>query len=229
MPGRERFVERFPVLHGHAGLAHAFTLRDPRIETAVERPQALANLAGFHAEVIADLGFESAVTCEQVHGRRVAVVTGAGTTPAARQWGDRRLPGCDGLVTNSSGLLLGIYVADCAAVYLFDPRARAIGLVHSGKRGSELGIVPAAIGLMTGRLGARAEDIVVQIAPCIRPPDYEIDFAAQIRRQCAAAGIAPGNLHDCGASTASDLGRYYSYRLEKGRTGRMLALLAIKR
>ncbi len=226
MPGRERFVERFPVLHGQAGLAHAFTLRDPQVETAVERPQALANLAGFHAGVIADLGFASAVTCEQVHGCEVAEVD-ADITPGSPTR-DRPLPGCDGLVTHSPGILLGIYVADCAAVYLFDPKARAIGLVHSGKKGTELGIVPKAIGLMTTRLGARAEDIIVQIAPCIRPPDYEIDFAAQIRRQSAEAGIAQCNLHDCATSTASDLGRYYSYRLEKGKTGRMLALLGMR-
>ena len=34
-------------------------------------------------------------------------------------------------------------------------------------------------------------------------------------------------VHDCGLCTACDLDRYYSYRAEKGRTGRMLAFLSL--
>jgi copper oxidase (laccase) domain-containing protein len=67
--------------------------------------------------------------------------------------------------------------------------------------------------------------MVALLGPCIRPPWYEIDFAATIARQCELAGI--GVVCDCGITTASDLDRYYSYRVEKGRTGRMLALLGL--
>jgi copper oxidase (laccase) domain-containing protein len=66
---------------------------------------------------------------------------------------------------------------------------------------------------------------VVQLSPCIRPPHYEIDFAAEIVRQCRELGVTA--VHDCGVCTACDLARYYSYRAEKGRTGRMLAFLAL--
>jgi copper oxidase (laccase) domain-containing protein len=38
-------------------------------------------------------------------------------------------------------------------------------------------------------------------------------------------GVKPENLHDCGLCTSTDLQRFYSYRVEKGKTGRMLALL----
>jgi hypothetical protein len=34
-------------------------------------------------------------------------------------------------------------------------------------------------------------------------------------------------IHDAGACTACDIDRYYSYRAEKGKTGRMLALLGL--
>ena len=61
--------------------------------------------------------------------------------------------------------------------------------------------------------------------PCIRPPDYETDFAAQIREQCAECGVPQEAVVDSEVSTASDLERYYSYRVEKGKTGRMLAML----
>ncbi len=72
--------------------------------------------------------------------------------------------------------------------------------------------------------GSVPADLVVQLSPCIRPPHYEIDFAAEIVRQCREAGVTA--VHDCNICTACDLNRYYSYRAEKGRTGRMLALLA---
>jgi len=68
-------------------------------------------------------------------------------------------------------------------------------------------------------------DLIVQLSPCIRPPHYEIDFAADIVRQCRDAGIE--EISDSGVCTGCDLEHYYSYRGEKGRTGRMLALLAL--
>ena len=74
--------------------------------------------------------------------------------------------------------------------------------------------------------GTEPEDLIVVLAPCIRPPHYEVDFAQTIKEQALAQGVLAGNYHDCGICTASDLSRYYSYRVEKGNTGRMLALLS---
>jgi hypothetical protein len=98
-------------------------------------------------------------------------------------------------------------------------------LVHSGKKGTALSIVSEAISGLTKHFGSNPADLIVQLSPCIRPPHYEIDFAADIVRQCREAGVK--NVNDCGVCTACDLQKYYSYRLEKGRTGRMLALLAL--
>jgi hypothetical protein len=109
---------------------------------------------------------------------------------------------------------------------LVDPAHHAIGLVHSGKKGTGLGIVPKAIEAMAAHFGSRASDLVVQLSPCIRPPHYEVDFAANIVRQCQERGVTA--VHDCAVCTACDLNRYYSYRAEKGRTGRMLAFLALR-
>jgi copper oxidase (laccase) domain-containing protein len=122
-------------------------------------------------------------------------------------------------------MALGIYVADCCAIYLVDPVKRAIGLLHSGKKGTELGIAERAVETMAREYGSQPADLVAQLSPCIRPPQYEIDFAAEIVRQLHRAGVP--QVADCGANTAADLDRYYSYRMEKGRTGRLLALLML--
>jgi copper oxidase (laccase) domain-containing protein len=129
-------------------------------------------------------------------------------------------------MTNLPGQLLAIYVADCAAIYLADPVTRAIALLHSGKKGTEGNILGEAVVQMTELYGTRPSDLVCVVSPCIRPPDYEIDFAATIRDQASELGIA--QFHDSCQNTAADLSAHYSYRIEKGQTGRMLALLALR-
>jgi copper oxidase (laccase) domain-containing protein len=158
------------------------------------------------------------LTAEQIHGDKIAVVDRAPTS-------DKEFAGCDGFITNQRGIALGIHVADCCAVYIVDPTTPAIGLVHSGKKGTALGIAGKAIQQMKETFGSNPAEMVVQLGPCIRSPHYEIDFAADIVEQCRAQGAK--QIHDSGACTACRLDLYYSYRAEKGKTGRMLALLGL--
>src|SRR2546423_6892961 len=185
-----------------------------------DKAEALARLDGIHRQILDrhGLGSNSFVTAQQVHGKEIGVVDSSVTE-------DKCFADCDGLITAQSGICLGIYVADCCAVYLFDPVGGAIGLVHSGKKGTELSVVSQAIERMATQFGSRASDLIVQLSPCIRPPHYEIDFAAEIVRQCYDLGVT--SVDDSAVCTACDLARYYSYRAEKGRTGRMLAFLAL--
>ena len=158
------------------------------------------------------------LTAQQIHGDKIAVVDQPVT-------GDNEVAGCDGIIANQKKIALGIHVADCCAIYIADPKTPAIGLVHSGKKGTELAIVSKAVQQMREHFGSDPAELVVQLSPCIRPPHYEIDFAAQIVEQCRAAGVKA--IHDSGVCTACDIDRYYSYRAEKGKTGRMLALLGL--
>ncbi|HYF36837.1 MAG TPA: laccase domain-containing protein, partial [Prosthecobacter sp.] len=192
--------------------------RHPTIPVDAERHEVVERLWAWHRAQAVELGFSARTLCiaQQVHGAQVAVIDQPPPAPIA---------GVDGILTAAPGLLIGIYVADCCAVYLADPVTGACGIVHSGKKGSELGIAGVALRLMAERFGARPQDVRVQLSPCIRPPAYEIDFAAQIRATCLSAGVQPHHFADCGLCTSQDLQRYYSYRMEKGRTGRMLALL----
>ncbi len=211
-------IEQFPALTGIEGLRHGFTLRHPEIPVDVERDTALANLESAHAEAARDLGIGDEITTgEQVHGSHVAVVDSG---PA------EGFNATDGLVTQIPGRALGVFVADCCAVYLVDPVNRACGIVHSGKKGTELGIAREAVARMQEAFGTEPANLVAQLSPCIRPPHYEIDIAVEIVTQCREAGIPESQVHDCGICTASHPGLYYSYRREKGKTGRMLAMIA---
>lgn len=183
----------------------------------------MQQLRPHHSAVVANFAGPNAEwwRAEQVHGCEVAVVPGSPQIIAAD--GLPVVPGVDGLVSHTPGLVLAIYAADCGVIWLADRQTGAIGLLHSGKKGSEGNILKAGLEMMARRFGSRAEDVVAVLGPCIRPPDYEIDFAAQIGEQAEQARL--GSFLDCGINTASDPGRYYSYRRELGKTGRMMAMI----
>jgi hypothetical protein len=191
----------------------------PGLDVHVDREQALERLDSFHRTAREELGLAGRhfLVGEQVHGRDVAIVDEHTPAPVS---------GVDGLITASPVVCLGVYVADCCAVYLVEPEKRVIALLHSGRKGSELGITTAAIERMRTEFDCHPAKIIVQLSPCIRPPNFEIDFAALIVAQARAAGVT--QVHDCGTCTGANLDRYYSYRMERGKTGRMLALLALR-
>ncbi len=216
-------LETFAPLSAVDGLTHGFVLRDPdtRVDSA-DREQVLEHLRPHYARTVGSVGidFSELAMAEQVHGDAVALI--------GRKPDDIKTAlhvGVDGLIAGRPGVALGIYVADCCAVYLVDPKQRACALVHSGRKGSELGIAVRAIEQMVDRCASEVTDLIVVLSPCIRPPAYEVDFAAEIRQSVAAAGVPRTQIHDSGRDTSQDLQRYYSYRMEKGHTGRMLAFL----
>jgi copper oxidase (laccase) domain-containing protein len=200
------------------GVCADFVERVSGVPTSTNKEETLSKLLPHHTLAALKLGYTSTHLAEQVHGPKIITVTP--DTPLISN-------GADGLISNSPGTLLGIHVADCGAVYLVDQRSKAIALLHSGKKGTEANITGQAIEGMTQEFDSNPADLIAILAPCIRPPHYEIDFASTIREQALAAGISADNYYDKNLCTASNLERYYSYRIEKGNTGRMLALLGI--
>lgn len=219
----QQWIDTFPALDDIEDLTHGFICRNPEVDVKTDRDTAISRLEPHFAECLDTLGVDESRLCtaEQIHEATVQVCGMNGPSKT-------HFPESDGLATSCPGQFLGIHVADCGAVYLVDPVERACSLVHSGKKGSEMGIAVNAIRVMEEQFGSQPENIIVQVAPCIRPPDYEIDFASQIKSDCLDAGIRESHFHDCGISTAHNLERYYSYRLEKGQTGRLLAVLGYR-
>jgi polyphenol oxidase len=209
-------VERFPALDAMEGVQHGFVLRVPGLDVRENREMALRRLEEYHQSARWSFGTRQFCLAEQVHGNSVAAVTASSPLKS---------PLVDALITRDPQVLLGIYVADCCALFLIDSPRSAIGLVHSGKKGTELNIVGTVIQKMAIEFGTVPADLVAQLSPCIRPPFYEVDFAADIVQSLKRSGVR--QIFDSGENTAADLERYYSYRMEKGRTGRMLALLGL--
>ena len=219
-------IQHFSGLSALPSVLHGFVLRVPGLDLRTDRESALERLEEYHSEARAVFGSREFYTAEQVHGSALAAVGRVGlhrdldpTSPTSQT------SNVDGLLTNDPGAVLGIYVADCCAIFLADPGRPAIGLVHSGRKGTELNIAGAAVRRMSHEFGTDPADVIAQLSPCIRPPFYEVDFAAEIQKQLRAAGVK--HVFDTGENTGADLEKFYSYRMEKGRTGRMLALLGI--
>lgn len=222
-------IEVFPkLLTVKHSLVNAFIGRVPNVEMKIDRVEALKRLKSYHAQVRMNLGLDQMcyITAEQVHSADVSTFT-ADTISAGDKL-EYQFPKTDSIITNVKNVCLGIYVADCCAVYFYDPIQGAIGLAHSGKKGTEGKIVTRTIQQMQKTYGSDPSQMIVQLSPCIRPPFYEVDIPKAIIAECREANVSACNIHDCQSNTAADLGRYYSYRMELGKTGRMLALLAIR-
>jgi hypothetical protein len=214
------FLDEINVL---PGVRAGWIERVPDLCITGDRDEAMRQLRPFHEKAITGFAGNTANwwRAEQVHGNAVALVPRSVQTIAPD--GLPVVPGVDGLITREPGVVLAIYVADCGAIWLADRKSGAIGLLHSGKKGTESNILQQALDLMAEHFGTLPGDVIAVVGPCIRPPDYEVDFAAGIGRQAALAGV--GNFIDCGLNTASDPARFYSYRKELGKTGRMMALI----
>ena len=196
---------RFPEL-SRRGLSHFFTLRQASSPESGDLPERL-QAEGLPVDL---------VSAEQVHG--------TGVTRVGRVDAGKVIPRADALISGERDLTLVVRVADCGPVWLHCKRTGAIGLVHSGRKGTELGIVPATIRAMQKEFGADPAEMLGLLGPCIRPPHYDVNFASEILRQMEGEGV--GEIVDSGLCTASDPKRFYSYRREKGQTGRHFAVLA---
>jgi copper oxidase (laccase) domain-containing protein len=201
--------ETFAPLSRIPFITHAFTLRTSDDTKADD----------FEARALATLGFPSNrfVSAEQTHGNGVSVVF---------ETTGERVSMVDALVTAAKNLPLVIRCADCAAVFIVDQHTPAIALVHSGKKGTLANVVGNTLTVMRQRFGTDPADCLSLISPSIGPCHYEMDIWSGIEAQLRDAGVR--DIHNPRICTACHLDRYFSYRAERGHTGRMLAVLSLQ-
>ena len=80
----------------------------------------------------------------------------------------------DGLLTNMPGVTLVTFFADCVPLYFVDPKHRAIGLAHSGWRGTVNRMGEKMVAAMKREYGSRPEDLVCCVGPSICSDCYEV-------------------------------------------------------
>ena len=193
------------------------------------------------------LKVEHLVSPHQVHGAHVASV-------GVRDRG-RVIEATDALITDQPGVALMLRFADCVPLWFYDPRRGAIGLAHAGWRGTVRRVAAATVRQMGAAFGCLAADLIVGIGPAIGPCCYEVgsdvtdavrhSFGEQASRLLAPqangrwrfdlwranelcltqAGVTQVEIS--GTCTACHTEEWYSHRAERGRTGRIGALIAL--
>lgn len=186
------------------------------------------------------------VQVSQVHGSEVWV--------APRE--PRRLrdsPRADAIVGDVSGAMLTIRTADCVPLLLSSPDGRVVAAVHAGWRGIVAGVVSAAISRMQECHGIEAESVLAAVGPCISVEHFEvgvevveqfesaglagsvvhapgrkphIDLAHAIRTQLQEADVPSDSIDSSDRCTHRDADEFFSYRRDRGDTGRLAAVIA---
>ncbi len=160
-------------------------------------------------------------------------------------------PECDGLVTNSEDVCLGVSVADCVPILMLDPKQRAIAAVHAGWRGTAAGIVKQAIKIMETEFHTRAKDLIAFIGPCADVCCYEVgkevatafddrhvmksdgklhlNLKALNTEILIHSGILRSHIEVSPHCTISDSHLFHSFRRDKEHSGRMMAVIRLNR
>ena len=107
---------------------------------------------------------------KQVHGNSVRVLTRGQVTDAA----SAQRPDGDALVSNHTGLVLAVMVADCVPILLVDPVGGAAAAIHAGWRGTCARVAPTAVDTMQREFGTNPADLIAAIGPSVGPDDYEV-------------------------------------------------------
>ena len=153
----------------------------------------------------------------------------------------------DAVVTAETGVLLGVQVADCVPILIYDKGRGVSGAVHAGWRGTAEEILKKTISIMAGRFSCRAEDVLVAVGPSIRGCCYDVgyevvqkvsratgdgeyirregekyylDLSAANRLQALSMGVREESVWTSPDCTFSNPEIYCSYRFAKGHTGR---------
>ena len=171
-----------PLMENVPGVRHCFTTRGGGVSKGIFESLNLSFARG-DEEACVHENFRRAaaafgktpdriVSTHQTHTANIRIASEADAGKGVTR--PRDYEDVDGLVTDVPGLILGVYVADCVPVMLADPVRHAIGIVHSGWRGTAAGIGAEAVRLMSRQYGSKPEDLIAAVGPSICRSCYEV-------------------------------------------------------
>ena len=185
----------YPALEEQPGFCHGFSTRLGGVSRGIFSSMNLSFTRGDEEQAVLEnyrrmadaLGFslEKAVCSDQTHTANVRYVTledaGKGIV-RKKDYTD-----VDGLVTDVPGLTLVTSYADCVPLFFVDPVRRAVGLSHSGWRGTVGKIGAVTVRKMQEVFGSDPRDILAAIGPSICQDCYEVseDVAQEFKQAFA--------------------------------------------
>ena len=161
--------------------SHCFTTRHGGVSTGSQSSLNLAIGRGDSMENVEanlrilgkalDFDPEKLVMTMQIHSDIVRVVTDADCAGLCH----RSYPQCDALVTNTPGVALLVFTADCTPLLFHDPVTGAVGAAHAGWRGTAKGIGARVVEAMVENYGSNPADIRAAIGPNVGMCHFETD------------------------------------------------------
>lgn len=185
IPGKGYEVEylTFPILEETGVVRHLFSTRVGGVSKGVFESMNLSYARGDEKEAVDEnfrriaeifgAGPENIVCSKQTHTTNVRLVTEADCGKGVVYPLD--YDDVDGLITNVPGILLCTSYADCVPLYFVDTENRAIGLGHSGWRGTVNRMGREMLRAMKESFGTRPERVTAAIGPSICQDCYEVD------------------------------------------------------
>lgn len=216
-------------------------------ENVVKNHEIIANAIGFTPENI--------VASKQTHTTNVKIVSKKDCVKGIYR--ERDYDDVDGMITNEKGIVLATYFADCVPLYMVDTKNKAIGLSHSGWRGTVGKIGKVTLDLMKETYGTNPKDVIACIGPSICRDCYEVsedvatEFEAAFKGrekdilinkgngkyqldlwECnyiifKECGVYEENIHMPDICTCHNMEMMFSHRATQGRRGNLAAFLSI--
>jgi polyphenol oxidase len=177
----------------------------------------------------------------QVHGNRVCVVNEPGNSE-----------GYDAQITNKREIFLVVSIADCTPILIHDEKNMAVASIHAGWRGTVGKIVRNTLLEMKKNYGTEGKDCKAYIGTNIGFENFEVgeevaehfdnsekrfdtikqkwfvDLKAANKHQLMDAGLLTQNIEISPYCTFINNDMFFSHRKEKGKTGRMMAVIGMK-
>lgn len=155
----------------------------------------------------------------------------------------------DAIIATEKGVIAGVGIADCCPILIVDPIKRLTAAIHAGWKGTVADITNKTATALINKYGSKVEDLKAWIGPCISfkhfqvgeevakhfheeekiqdKEKYLVDLKKANERQLLEAGLTQIEISTY--CTIEDNALFFSHRLEKGTTGRMMAFAGFRK
>ncbi|MCM8795801.1 MAG: polyphenol oxidase family protein [Candidatus Omnitrophica bacterium] len=178
------------------------------------------------------IDYQSLVCAKQTHSANITYVKAEDRGKGALDYASA-IDNTDAFITKEKNLPLAVFTADCLSIFLYDPKALAIGLVHAGFKGTLQDISGKTVKLMQKRLNTDPKNLYAIFGPairicCYRPDETCPDLIELNKRQLLSCGIKEENIFDSGFCTYCQNAEFFSFRKEGRASGRMISVIMLK-
>ncbi len=196
----------------------------------------------------ANINYQNLICAKQTHSNNVYFADRSDLGKGALSY-DLSVENTDAFITNAKEVPLAIFTADCLPVFLYDPKNKAIGLVHASWRSSQGNITANTVRSMQDKFDTAPSNLLVYFGPAIRACCFQVgaefkdifpkhlivktginylDLVGVNRKQLLDSGIKDANILNSGLCTYCNENDFFSFRREGKSCGRMMSVMMLR-